>query len=277
MAAVSLRLSKISPLVAPPATSWPSTRYPEYRPICRNRMRLPRPAQPGRRIRRSGRLVLRVPSQMVLRFGSQEGHRWPKRMCESSLKSHYFCDARSRARLSRNTLTRGSPRKPSIRPSVCFLTIAHGLDLPSCLAPWPRAAPEIPPHPAKYRGRVRWPDDVTKSPGTDFCRIVRLVRLNGGRHRIDQFFAAGRQIGAGGIGRVIAVLRPGRAAWPVPRAFGCSGSLALAAEGRGWKYSGFENCWPISVEPITVSPFWIRLPFALCGKTSCATPVIANG
>ena len=34
------------------------------------------------------------------------------------------------------------------------------------------------------------------------------------------------------------------------------------AEGRGWKYRGWENAWAASSEPTTLPPASSRLPFA---------------
>jgi hypothetical protein len=40
------------------------------------------------------------------------------------------------------------------------------------------------------------------------------------------------------------------------------GSGATVADGRPWKYSSLVNCWPISVDPMTLPPCSIRLPCA---------------
>ena len=56
------------------------------------------------------------------------------------------------------------------------------------------------------------------------------------------------------------------ASYPVP-----------AAEGRGQKYLVCVNCWPMRLDPTTDPLTVTMLPLALCGKMTCATPVMNSG
>src|SRR6185437_13124893 len=51
----------------------------------------------------------------------------------------------------------------------------------------------------------------------------------------------------------------------------------VAAEGRGWKYCGCVNSWPIRLEPTGRPSTVMMLPFACRWNTSCPTPKTANG
>src|SRR5438445_9078305 len=51
----------------------------------------------------------------------------------------------------------------------------------------------------------------------------------------------------------------------------------VVADGRGQKYFGSANGWPISSEPSGLSLGPIRLPLAACVNVSCATPVTTSG
>src|SRR5215467_5875192 len=45
------------------------------------------------------------------------------------------------------------------------------------------------------------------------------------------------------------------------------------ADGRGQKYFGSVNAWPIRSEPSGLPPCSMTLPFAVCENGSCAMPV----
>ena len=49
------------------------------------------------------------------------------------------------------------------------------------------------------------------------------------------------------------------------------------ADGRGQKYLGSSNGWPINADPTTLPSLTIKLPLACEGKTACAMPVTTSG
>src|SRR5262249_39185471 len=146
--------------------------------------------------------------------------------------------AASSARLSSSTLTRGSPRTPSCRPSVYFCTSSRRRSswMPLALeirGIWYSAAA------GEMWGSSPEPDAVTRSAGTGVGPPKSLMRLS------TASFSAG-------------LVGP----WFEPDDEAPLYGMGEVAEGRVQKYFGSENACPISLDPTTLPPFKIRLPFA---------------
>ena len=116
----------------------------------------------------------------------------------------------SRARLRSSTLTRGSPSRPKVRPSVCSSTSARtsSSDMPrasATRATWNSAA-------ARRDVRV----EAAAGCGDQVDRNARAAGLGAQRrrplaHRLDQLPAGRREVGAARVVRRVAVARVGRA------------------------------------------------------------------
>src|SRR5262245_4767320 len=175
--------------------------------------------------------------------------------------------APSRAMFSASTLTRGSPRRPSRRPSTWALTSSRTRSSGKLRAfatrgTWNIAASGV------MCGSSPPPVVVTKSIGTgaeefsafslSTSALTRSIRalLVGPRLAPPEFAAL---YGAGTV--LLESL----------------GSGAVVADGRPWKYLSLVNSWPISAEPTTLPSTSTRLPCACFGKMTPASPVITSG
>ena len=168
--------------------------------------------------------------------------------------------AASSARLSASTFTRGSPSRPSVRPSTWLSTsVAHAL-LPAGRAPWRRAAPGSSAASGEMCGSrpLRGGGDQIDRDGRGRVLLLQLLHVVLERGRPAPCWS-GRDWS--------------RRSWPHCRAPARSwsesfGSGAVVADGRPWKYLSSANAWPISAEPITLPSCSIRLPCAWSGKTT---------
>ena len=150
----------------------------------------------------------------------------------------------SRARFNFSTLTRGSPRSPNWRPSVCCMTNAfHRLFLQtSCTSDSP--------HLVRRSGRA----DVRVKPASrgsheihrDRRVIARICRSQGGNSRFDRF-------DQGRIGR------------PEVRSTGGSG---IVRKRRGRRWTAPKILW---FDQNTVQSTWIRSPFHR-ERSGCRSP-----
>src|SRR5258705_6712533 len=169
----------------------------------------------------------------------------------------YFA-ARSSARLSLSTLTRGSPRTPKVRPVVLFATTPRTVSsaTPRVLATrriWYSAAATL------MSGSRPLPDAVTRSTGTG-----ALLSGSASRSALMRSFTASASAGL-------------RGPWFEPDEamplYGCGD----VADGRLQKYFGSSNGWPISSEPTVLPAAVLRLPLAARGNASWAMPVTRYG
>src|SRR5579864_2659430 len=174
-----------------------------------------------------------------------------------SRQSFYFVigNLSSKAKFSSRTFTRGSPRKPNCRPSVCAWTrfSSASSEILRSLATrgiWNSAPAGV------MCGSSPEPEVVTRSTGTGLpgfsdCRVVTSVFT-----RSTSFWLVGPKL--------------------LPEELSAAYPLLPAAEGLGWKYAGPLNGWARIREPTTTPFLVINWPFALSGQRR-AKPVITRG
>ena len=110
--------------------------------------------------------------------------------------------ARSRARFSLRTFTRGSPRKPSSLSSVCSLTNrrTRSSGRPRAVATrgtWNRAAS------GEMWGSRPLPEVVTRSIGHGLSRVLALAGFHVALDAVDQGLVGGCEVRAAGVRRIV--------------------------------------------------------------------------